>query len=292
MLKRMICAAAAAVVLAISASGCGNTAQAPAETTQTEQKAAAKVGCLSCIGLDEDGVRRWTEDVAEAEGRDTSYTNTNDIIFFDDVNSMVLALKTGKIDRLSTSYNVASYIVNRNDDLEIVDKNYPAILGYSMALPSSRADDAKSIDEAIAAMKEDGTIDRLVGTYITDLGKNEPEPAGFTVKDGRDTIKVAITGDMPSMDLILADGSPAGFNTAFLAELSDRIDKNIELVSVNAPARAVALASGEVDAIFWMRGTYDRNGSALPYLLDKIEGIYITKPYLMDRRVTVIQKAQ
>ena len=285
----MICTAAAALLLLTGAAGCGNAGSAG--TAKAEAGTAANIGCLSCIGLDEDGVRRWTEDIAEAEGRDTSYVDNNNIIFFDDVDSMVLALKTGRIDRLSTSYNVAKYIVNRNDDLELVDKNYPAVLGYSMAFPNSREEETRVIDKAIADMKADGTIDALVEKYITGLGNSEPEPAGFTVKDGRDTIKIAVTGDMLSMDLILADGTPAGFNTAFLAEISERTDMNIELVSVESNARASALASGRVDAIFWTRGTYDKNGSALPYLLDNIEGVCLTKPYLMDRRVTVRLKS-
>ena len=288
MFKKILCTAAAAL-LALTASGCGN-AETPASGNTGNGE--TNVGCLSCLGLDEDGVRKWTQDTAEAEGRDPSAVNNSNIIFFDNTDSMVMAVKSGKIDCISTSYNVGQYIVNRNDDLELVDNNYPAILGYSMALPESRSDEAKLIDKAIADMKEDGTIDALVEKYITGLGSSDPEPTGFVTKEGRDTIKVAVTGDMPSMDLILADGTPSGFNTAFLSELSGRIDRNIETVSVEANARATALASGRVDAIFWTRGTYDKNGNTLKYLLDRIDGICMTKPYLMDRRVMVKLKSK
>ena len=71
--------------------------------------------------------------------------------------------------------------------------------------------------------------------------------------EGAETIKVAITGLMPPIDYIAPDGTPAGFNTAVLAEISKRIGKNIELVQVNSLGRATALASGTVDVVFWTR---------------------------------------
>ena len=70
---------------------------------------------------------------------------------------------------------------------------------------------------------------------------------------GADTVKVAVTGALAPMDYVAADGSPAGFNTAVLAEISNRIGKNIELVVVDSAGRAAALASGAVDAVFWTR---------------------------------------
>ena len=44
------------------------------------------------------------------------------------------------------------------------------------------------------------------------------------------------------------------FNTAVLAEIGKRLGKNIELVQVDSVGRALALAQGNVDAVFWTRG--------------------------------------
>ena len=43
------------------------------------------------------------------------------------------------------------------------------------------------------------------------------------------------------------------FNTAVLAEIANRLGKNIEIVVVDSVGRAAALASGAVDAVFWTR---------------------------------------
>ena len=100
--------------------------------------------------------------------------------------------------------------------------------------------------------------------------------------EGAETIRIAVTGDLPPMDVILSDGTPAGFNTAFLAELSQRVGVNFELVSVESSARAVALSSGVVDALFWTQGFYQTDDSGETYPSDHMEGTVISAPYLLD----------
>ena len=56
-----------------------------------------------------------------------------------------------------------------------------------------------------------------------------------------------------------ADGTPAGFNTAILAELGKRMNVNFELVQVDSLGRAAALASGQVDLVFWTNGADGRD---------------------------------
>jgi hypothetical protein len=56
------------------------------------------------------------------------------------------------------------------------------------------------------------------------------------------------------MDYVAADGTFAGFNTAVLAEIGKRLQKNIELVQVDSVGRALALSEGTVDVVFWTRG--------------------------------------
>ena len=107
-------------------------------------------------------------------------------------------------------------------------------------------------------MKEDGTLDRLIQTYITDATDSEPVPVVFMPVDG-ETVKVAITGALPPMDYVSADGTPAGFNTAILAELGMRLNKNFDLVQVDSVGRATALASGQVDLVFWTNGSHGRS---------------------------------
>ena len=279
-----------AVILLVTCAGCGGDNK-PAEQPKQEaaQETSDKVGALMPIGLDEEGYKTWTKSIAEVEGQPAEYKVPHTVVFFNDLNSMLAALKAKQIDRFAVSKRVADYIAARNDDVQIIDYNLKPILGYSMAVEEKNAATIEEINKAINAMREDGTLKKLIEDNITNL-KGDPAPVEIAKIDGADTIKVAVTGDMPGMDCILADGTPAGFNVAFLSELSKRINKNFELVSISSDARGAALSSGQVDALFWVIGTYDQDGKALPYPLDSMKGVAISVPYMMDSRVGLALK--
>ena len=281
-----------AVMMLLTCAGCGgnNDSKESDKKPEAKQETSGKVGALIPIGLDEEGYKRWTENIAESEGRPAGYVAPRTVVFFNNLNEMIMALKSKQIDRFATSGRVGNYIVAHNDDLQLIDNNFKPIFGYSMAMREENAAQIEEINKAITSMKEDGTLNKLVKEYIADLGKEDPAELAVPTIEGAETLKVAVTGDMPAMDCILANGAPAGFNVAFLTELSKRINKNFELVSITADARSSALAAGNVDALFWVVGTYDQEGNALPYPLDDMKGVAISLPYLMDSRVRVTLK--
>ena len=110
-----------------------------------------------------------------------------------------------------------------------------------------------AFDAQITAMKEDGTLQKLIDEYIIKASEGgEPVAIAFEKFEG-DPIRIAVTGSLPPMDYVAADGTFAGFNTAVLAEIGKRLQKNIELVQVDSVGRALALSEGTVDVVFWTR---------------------------------------
>ena len=137
-------------------------------------------------------------------------------------------------------------------------------------------------------MQSDGTLDRLTKEYITDISVEKDPPAvELPHFDSADTIKVAVTGDLPPLDYVGADGTPAGFNTAVLAEIGNRMLKNIEIVNIDSGARAAALTSKQVDVIFWAIVPVSE---IIPADSDKPKGVILTEPYFKDKIVHMIFK--
>ena len=97
-----------------------------------------------------------------------------------------------------------------------------------------------------------------------------------------------MTGDLPPLDLIRADGTPAGFNTAVLSEIGKRINKNFELVSVDSAARSAALASDKVQLVFWVRIPHSTD--RFPVAFDRPEGVDVSTEYFVDEIVHVGKK--
>ena len=193
----------------------------------------------------------------------------NKIIYYDTLNALLMALNAGDINNIEIYQSVARYLCATNDNLRIgpsfdVDKASDTFADlaqknfngndFAFMMMESNAALRDEFNAAIAAMKADGTLERLVKEQIDDLIDGyEINPIALPKIDGAETVKVAVTGALPPMDYVAEDGTPAGFNTAMLAEIGNRIGKNIEIVVVDSLGRAAALASGTVDAVFWTR---------------------------------------
>ena len=244
---------------------------------------------------------------------------------FDNLNSMVMSLYAGSIDGMIVYFTVGSYLCRQNENLtswidysemekiyngEMNIKNkfiLDQILGtdFSFLMMEDNIALRDEFNQALADMKADGTLDALKAS-IMDLNKVE-----IAEIDGAETISIGVTGDLPPIDYIDEAGVPAGFNTAVLAEISKRIGKNIELVSIDAGARSLALSQGIVDVVFWSRismpdqGIFDslpekRKTDATmialalsPYRhpdIDIPDGTITTDVYLHDIYVTLYMK--
>ena len=162
-----------------------------------------------------------------------------------------MGLESGSVDEISTYECVAKYLMKKNPNLEVVENHGMSLSdSFCFAMLSKNTDLKKNIDKTLENMKKDGTLNKLVKEYITDAKADNLSSVEIPHFDGAETLKVAVTGDLPPLDLVLADGKPAGFNTALLAEIGKRLKKNIEIVDIDGDARSAALSSGKVDAVF------------------------------------------
>ena len=213
-------------------------------------------------------------------------------IFFNSLNEMTAALKAGQVDEIVTYEVVAQYLSAHNWDFDWT----PAKAGHADAFCCAfREQDValkKEFNDALDTIITDGTLKDLVKTYVIDFDRTNVIP---TVEmptfysdayddDFEPPIRVGVTGDLPPLDYVTAGGMPAGFNTALLAEISKRLNKNFVLVSIDGGARAVALNSKLVDVVFWVLvPTYDD----VPINIDKPDGMILTDPYFTDELVHV-----
>ena len=191
------------------------------------------------------------------------------IVYFDTLDAMLMALNAGDIGSMEIYQSVGRYLCATNDNLRLgvsydlskernafAQQVFSTILGndFAFLMLEGNAELRDQFNEAIASMKADGTLDRLVQEQIEEvIAGGEPVPIAMPVTDGARMIRVAVTGSLPPMDYVAADGAPAGFNTAVLAEIASRAGFNIEIVVVDSIGRAAALTSGIVDAVFWTR---------------------------------------
>ena len=187
--------------------------------------------------------------------------------FYDSLLSMQMALRSHKVDEIALPEPVGMYLVSNNPKYDIC---------FSLNMMPSTI--------SFGFKRGNTALQKEFNTAI--LAAGEPEAVKFTNFKDYKTIRVAVTGDLPPIDFIAADGTPTGYNTAILSEIGKRIKKNIRLVSIEAGARSAALAGERVDVVFWYRSTdgikapKQAKGKNLKNVMkDNLDGVILSEPY-------------
>ena len=249
--------------------------------------AKVKLGMITRLNASEDNFGKFMEDVEKTLSVKIA---SHKPVFFDNLSSMQAAIQAGQIDEISTYRSVARYMIAKDSHIALLkDHSLEFIDSFCFALREDDTELRDSLNKVIKDMQSDGTLDRLTKEYITDISaENDPPAVELPTFDGAETIKVAVTGDLPPLDFVSADGKPAGFNTAVLSEIGNRLNRNIELIQVDSGARAAALTSKQVDVVFWAIVPVSE---IIPSDTDKPEGVALTDPYFKDKIVHLIFKS-
>lgn len=202
-------------------------------------------------------------------------------ILYNNISSALLALKSNEIQVFGTNTATANYIVANND--EFVTFTPPGVLmqtEFSMLTMENSTEAYQILNDAILALKQDGRLDQLVETYINSPDGIQNTDITIPEFEGADTIRVAVTGDVPPLDYVTVDGKPAGFNVALLAAIAEQTGVNMEIVPMESGSRATALASGKVDAIFWVCATLCKEHPEIK-IRESIANTKATEPYIV-----------
>ena len=280
-----------------------------------EGDSALKIGVLSYLNLtEEEFLARETAKEAALDYLEThgmlelsepkpegDEAPSLQIRFYDTTDALLMAPQAGDIGAIQAPKSTADYLCATNDILvQPSVSNFPesddfvhGLLnrfsdGYAFMMLEANADLRDQFDQAIADMKADGTLDALVLKHIAEASRTgETEAIAFEQFEG-EPIRVAVTGVLPPMDYVAPDGSFAGFNTAILAEVGRRLQKNIELKQVDSVGRALALAEGTVDVVFWTRSAPEGGLERCKSMTDEEKSAYFEQ---LKAKLTEEQRA-
>lgn len=264
-----------ALNLIILTAGCGG-----GNKQAEEGDGKAKIGVITRLNVSETEYNELMKKLEKLYRPKQAHLSAH-YIYFDKMNDMILALDAKQIDILSTYQSVANYMLQTATNKQLLPSERTLTDSFCFAVRRGDTLLKNELNKAIKEMGGDGTLSNLSKKYILDL-KDGAQPPAVPIPqiDGADTIKVAVTGDLPPFDMVLADGTPAGYSTAVLAEVSKRINKNIELVSVDSAARASILSSRGADVVFWV--SVPKDSTLLPANIDIPAEIDISDPYYHD----------
>ena len=200
--------------------------------------------------------------------------------FYDSTVAMQLALNKGEITSMIVPIYAGEYMLKHNPEYTLKGVQLGRIpIASSFGFLEDKAELMERFNKVLADIEYEGELGILLRDYITGPYASNPPVVKFEKFNDAETIKVAVTGDMPPLDYVAADGTPAGFNTALLSEIGKRLHVNIETVNVETGARMPALKSGRVDVIFWVEILGAIKDGHLIRQSDVCEGVIYSKPY-------------
>ena len=275
-LKKLLATICAASLLLMT--GCGGDVGSE-DKDSASQATIIKLGMITHLNASE---KQLEEYLFQIQAKSHAKVVNHVPVFFDSLSLMELGIESGQVEVISTYKSVADYLIANNNKFELANDNWIKGLADNFCF-AVRKDDTQlkdELDKVIDEMKADGSLDKLINDYITDVDKGQAPPAiDIPMTDGAQTIKVGVTGDLPPLDYVSADGKAAGFNTALLAEIAKRINKNVEIVQIESGARAAALDSKLIDVVFW---AILPDKDYFPSNVDKPDDVELSEPYFKD----------
>lgn len=253
-----------------------------ASCAQKEQAQEAangfRTGILSFM-VSASGDQTMTEHIMKEHHSD--FQGNGDRELYNNISSALLALDSGEIQFFGTNKATADYIAAGNEKLRVLSPADAVMqTEFSMLTMEENTETYEILNSAIAALKENGTLEQLITSYIEAPDGNFDAETVIPAFEGADTIRIAVTGDIPPLDYTTADGKATGFNVALLAAIAEYAGVNIEPVTMESISRSTALASGKVDAIFWFCATICKDHPEVR-IRETIEGTKATEPYIV-----------
>ena len=219
--------------------------------------------------------------------------NRRVIHFYDSLMALIMDLRAKKIDEMILPESVGNYLLNHNSFYYNAYSTKILSSGVCFGFKNDNFELKNEFDKALSEMKTDGTLEKFAAQYVIASYDRDPEPTRPpTIKNPAQEIKIAVTGDMPPIDMFAGDGKPAGYNTAVLAELGKRLNKNIKFINTDAGGRSAALLSGRADVVFWYRLAKSSVAGDDPFdnlFKDAPEGVILSSPYFSWENEIIIR---
>lgn len=259
-LKKIITAAAAAMLSAAMLAGCSDV---PANTVFSVDDLEGKtigvqlgtVGDIYATDVQDAVVERYNK------GADA-----------------VQALKQGKIDAVLIDVEPAKVFVEKNSDLTILDESF-AVEEYAIAIKKGNDELTEKINNALAQLNENGTLDSIRANWIGEETGEHPytSPEGTEYTNG--TLTMATNAEFPPYESM--DGENiVGFDVDMMRAVADVLGMELQVENMEFDSIIAAVESGKADV----------GAAGMTVLPERLESVNFSDPYTTATQVIIVRK--
>src|SRR5699024_6457583 len=238
--------AASASSAASEAASSAASGAASEASTQAIQSLEDLNGKTVGVQLGTTGDLLMSEEVGKADG-----LNLAGVEQYNKAADAVQALLTNKIDAVCIDDQVAKNFVAANEDkLTMLDTAYKEE-SYAIAVSKDNPELTEALNGAIAELKEDGTLDAILNTYIA----KEEGAEGYVSPEGTEypngTLVMATNATFDPYEYI-ENGEIVGIDAEFAKALCDKLGYDLHIEDMEFDSIIAAVNSGKAD--FGMAG--------------------------------------
>ena len=252
-MKKLISVALAGV-MALGLAACGSTPASEPASGSTAASAASGSSAASASASTES--KQYIFSVDELTGKTVGVQlGTTGDIYAQDIegatveqynkfNDAVLALKQGKVDAVIIDNEPGKVFDEQNDDIIMLDEDF-TVEDYAIAL-NKGSELTEKFNEAIAAIKESGTMDAILDKYINGVEGAE----GYVTPEGTEypngTLTMATNAYFPPYEYYEGD-EIVGIDAEFAKAICDYLGYELKIEDMEFASIIPAINSGKAD---------------------------------------------
>lgn len=191
----------------------------------------------------------------------------------------VLALKQGKIDCVIIDNEPAKKFVEKNGDALKILADPFALEEYAIAVAKENTELLSKINAAIAQLKSDGTLDKIIKNYIGDdtIGSFQyTSPANVDRSNG--TLRMATNAEFEPYEYY-KDGVIVGVDADMAQAIADILGMELKIESMDFNAILASVQSGKSDI----------GVAGLTVRPDRLESVNFTDSYTTATQVIIVR---
>lgn len=188
-----------------------------------------------------------------------------------------LALKNGQIDAIVLDELPSKSIVAQNDDLNIVDIDL-ATEEYAIAVKKGNTELLESINKTIKTMREDGTYETLVNTFMPADG-SEPVIPENVAAGGDKTLTLGTNAAFKPFEYV-ETADPVGFDITMGQYIAKDFGAALAVEDMAFDSLISALQSDKIDFI----------AAGMSVTEERKQSVDFSDPYYSSKQVIILKK--
>ncbi len=256
---------------------------------------AALMSALLLTGCGTETVGKKVAGVADLEGAriGVQLGTTGDILAsdYEETGSVVeryakgaeaiQALNQNKIDCVIIDQQPAESFVAINEGLTILDEEF-ALEEYAICVSKENTELKDKINAALAELKADGTLDKIVSNYIGDETKGKsPYVSPEDVSRENGTLVMATNAAFEPYEYI-ENGEIVGIDVDMAQAVCDKLGMELQIDDINFDAIISAVQSGKADV----------GVAGMTVTEDRLKSIDFTDSYATSTQVIIVKDAE